>query len=47
MGLTRPLTIVGVALLAFLIKTVVVDFRVLETIKPYSTFSNCKRYNGN
>jgi hypothetical protein len=45
MGLKRPLTIVGVALLAFLIKTVVVDFRVLETIKPFSTFSNCKRYN--
>eukprot|EP00029_Vermamoeba_vermiformis_P013795 TRINITY_DN871_c0_g1_i2.p1 TRINITY_DN871_c0_g1~~TRINITY_DN871_c0_g1_i2.p1 ORF type:complete len:355 (-),score=69.15 TRINITY_DN871_c0_g1_i2:62-1126(-) len=45
MGLKRPLTFVGIAVLAFLIKTIAVDFRVFEPIKPYSIFSNCRRYN--
>jgi sugar lactone lactonase YvrE len=43
MGVKGSLAFVAIALLAFLTKTLVVDFRAFEPIKPYSTFTDCKK----
>jgi len=43
MGVKGSFVFVGIALLAFLTKTIVFDFRAFEPIKPFSTFTNCKK----
>ncbi len=43
MGMKGSFAFVGIALLAFLTKTLVLDFRAFEPIKPFSKFTDCKK----